>query len=603
MKTTYYSTKAFRSLSHFQRRRFQVYLTLQVLISLLETIGVTLIGLLVIEAQGNFRSSNSTKLQFILPSNLFHMSHEKSVIILVCASAICFIIKAIIAPYLQLKTLKFLGYISANHSLQLQKRLFSQDILFSQKRTTQEMTFMLTDWIFLAYQGVLGFFAILFSEATLLILIVGLLILINPFLTTFMILYFSTLIFLLNRYSKNFTQRHSNILNSSVIKSRGLIQESMISYREVYVSQNVDNIAQLANDFLVKSVDSRAKLGWVTLLPKYILDACVIIGIILVGGLTSILTTRQNAITLCILFLISASRIMPSLLRLNTGLQGINNCSDASERLFAFLQDLDLVEMNNLDVSPQTKPIQKKNLAIEVRGLNFKYPNSNVQVLTNLTFDIKSGEFLAVVGPSGSGKSTLADLLMGVVIDKSSSISIGGLNPRMRVEQNPGVIGYVPQRVSLISGSIKENVALGVPSIEVNEKYIDEALKKASIAEFVKSLPEGLNTVVGENGYNLSGGQAQRIGLARALYTRPEILVLDEATSSLDSETEYAISESLHHLAGKITLIVIAHRLATVRQADKILYLGEGNHYELGKFEDLREKIPKFDRQAKLLGL
>jgi ABC-type multidrug transport system fused ATPase/permease subunit len=180
---------------------------------------------------------------------------------------------------------------------------------------------------------------------------------------------------------------------------------------------------------------------------------------------------------------------------------------------------------------------------------------------------------------------------------------MGGLTPRKRVEQNPGIISYVPQRVALISGTIRENVALGVPPDQIIEKSISYALEKASIVDFVHGLPEGLNTFVGENGYNLSGGQAQRIGLARALYTNPEILILDEATSALDSETENAISESLHQLAGNITLIVVAHRLATVRQANKILYLGEGNHYQLGTFEELRERIPKFDRQAKLLGL
>jgi ABC-type multidrug transport system fused ATPase/permease subunit len=418
-----------------------------------------------------------------------------------------------------------------------------------------------------------------------------------------MILYFSTLVYLLNRYSKDFSQKHAGILNSSMITSRGLIQESMISYREVYVSQNVKNIVKSSSDQLIKSIDSRAKLSWLTLLPKYILDACVIIGIIFVGGLASIISTRENAITLCVLFLVSASRLVPSLLRLNTGFQGINDCSDASERFYTFLNELEYSEMSKFDIPDTTSHKFKKNIALEVNGLKFTYPKSNVQVLSDLSFEINYGEFLAIVGPSGSGKSTLADLLMGVIDDPTFSIRISGLSPRKRVEKSPGIINYVPQRVALISGTIRENVALGVRVTEIDEKSISNALEKASIADFVRSLPEGLNTVVGENGYNLSGGQAQRIGLARALYTNPEILILDEATSALDSETENAISESLHQLAGNITLIVIAHRLATVRQANKILYLGEGNYFQLGTFDELRERIPKFDKQAKLLGL
>jgi ABC-type multidrug transport system fused ATPase/permease subunit len=192
---------------------------------------------------------------------------------------------------------------------------------------------------------------------------------------------------------------------------------------------------------------------------------------------------------------------------------------------------------------------------------------------------------------------------MGVIEDQSGSIAIGGLSPRQRVQHNPGLIGYVPQKVSMLNRTLKENVAIGVNAHDINEERVLGALEKVALGDVVFSLKDGIETIVGENGYNFSGGQIQRIGLARAIYTNPSILILDEATSALDAQTELAISESLAALEGEKTIIVVAHRLATVRKANKILYLGAENSFELGTFEELREQVPSFDKQAKLLGL
>jgi ABC-type multidrug transport system fused ATPase/permease subunit len=421
----------------------------------------------------------------------------------------------------------------------------------------------------------------------------------------FIVVYFSLVILLLLRLSDAFISRESKIMNSAHVKALANLQEALVAYREVFVSQQSGNIVSSVTQNLDESIRARAQLTWVGLLPKYILDTSVILGISIIGTFAYVIYSPGEALTLVGLFLLCASRIMPSFLRLNTGLQGIQNCSDASNRLRSFVLELSNFETKDR-IGEDYSPLEDGDgdgVFIAVDSLRFKYPDSKALVIQDLSFEVKQGEFLAIVGQSGSGKSTLVDILMGVLDDPSGSVEIGGLPPRVRIEGKPGLISYVPQSVSLFHRSLLENIALGVPSSEIDLDKVQAAVERAALADLVDSLPLGLSTIVGENGHNFSGGQKQRIGLARAFYSNPQILILDEATSSLDAETEHQISQMLVSLSGELTLIVVAHRLATVQKADKVLYLGGSGFSTVGSFEDLRIRVPNFDVQAKLLGL
>ena len=183
------------------------------------------------------------------------------------------------------------------------------------------------------------------------------------------------------------------------------------------------------------------------------------------------------------------------------------------------------------------------------------------------------------------------------------SVTISGVSPREAIDRWPGAVTYVPQAVALVEGSVRDNVALGLPRDFVHDDLVWEALERAHLAEFLRVSREGLDTKIGERGFRLSGGQRQRLGIARALFTRPKLLILDEATSSLDSETEQAITDTLRELEGHVTTITVAHRLATVRLADQIAFFRSGELVSRGTFEEVREQVPDFRRQAALLGL
>jgi ABC-type multidrug transport system fused ATPase/permease subunit len=234
---------------------------------------------------------------------------------------------------------------------------------------------------------------------------------------------------------------------------------------------------------------------------------------------------------------------------------------------------------------------------------NVKKCFGDFSAVKNISFGLEYGECFALLGISGAGKTTLIDVLLGVLTPDSGTVKISGHEPLDSIVKWPGAISYVPQDVNITNGTIRENVAMGYLPEFVSDERVWESLKIAHLDSFVNSLPDKLDTKVGERGTRISGGQRQRLGIARAMFTNPKLLVLDEATSSLDGKTESDISDSITELKGTVTVILIAHRLSTVVNADHILYINQGKILARGTFEEVRRIVPDFDHQAGLIGI
>ena len=238
-----------------------------------------------------------------------------------------------------------------------------------------------------------------------------------------------------------------------------------------------------------------------------------------------------------------------------------------------------------------------------MNDVRFEYPGKKELAIQVPELVIESGQHIAIVGPSGAGKTTLVDLLLGVITPTHGTITISGRDPVSAVREWPGAISYVPQDVVIARGSLQENIALGYDPSEIDMVRLAEAINKAELGELEQQLRDKSQNSLGEMGSRISGGQRQRVGIARALYTNPKLLVLDEATSSLDAETEKLISDSLATRSKSTTLITIAHRLSTVRSADKVIYISKGQIRAIGSFDEVRKSVPDFDNQANLMGL
>lgn len=315
--------------------------------------------------------------------------------------------------------------------------------------------------------------------------------------------------------------------------------------------------------------------------PRLLIETVCIAGLVLYLIL-QIASGKEVAamITQIGVFAVAAMRLLPSANRINNYLTSISYF----EPFFMGVSDNLQEEINDRNVNYDAEayearkeikklPVLKK---IELKDIVYKYPNTDVLIFNHADMEIPVGCSVGVVGTSGAGKTTIIDVLLGLLNIQEGSILADGVEVREHYEEWLKNIGYIPQTIFMIDASIRKNVAFGVPDEEIDDNKVWQALKEAQLDEFVKGLPEGLDTGIGERGIRLSGGQRQRIGIARALFEDPEVLVLDEATSALDNETEAAIMDSINRLHGCKTLIIIAHRLQTIEKCDMVYRVENG---------------------------
>jgi ABC-type multidrug transport system fused ATPase/permease subunit len=390
---------------------------------------------------------------------------------------------------------------------------------------------------------------------------------------------------------------------SLIIASNQKIIEVFSSYRELIVRNRRSYYAKEIKQQRVLLARTQAETSFMPNYSKYIFEIAVVVGAILISASQFILHDAGRAIGTLAVFLAAGTRVAPAILRIQQGAVQIKVNLGAAQPTLDLLDEMG--ELNDIELGEDKIDFVHENFVskIEINNASLTYPGNSSPSLNQVSFDVKESNIVAIVGPSGAGKTTLVDVLLGVLKPDAGEVKISGLSSIEAISKWPGAISYVPQDVLIVEGTIRHNIALGFPPSTLDDAQILSAIEDSALGEFVKSLPHGLNTEVGEAGAKLSGGQRQRLGIARALYTNPKLLVLDEATSALDGETESLVSDSIQNLRGKVTVVLIAHRLSTVRNADLVIYMHAGKVQAIGSFEEVRRQIPNFDHQAKLMGL
>ena len=268
-------------------------------------------------------------------------------------------------------------------------------------------------------------------------------------------------------------------------------------------------------------------------------------------------------------FAVAAFRVLPSFGRLSGSYGAIAFQKSAVDEVYKGIIRARKDGSSEFKGTKSAQKIDIKN-GITCRNISFKYPDSDKVILKDVNLSIPKNNSVAFIGPSGAGKTTLVDVILGILSPTSGEVLVDETNIEEKMSEWHNMIGYIPQTIYLMDDTIRKNVAFGILNDEIDDNRIWDVLKEVQLYDFVKSLPQGLDTFIGEGGARISGGQRQRIGIARALYTNPEVLVLDEATSALDTETETAIMEAINSLMGSRTMIIIAHRLTTVKNCDII---------------------------------
>lgn len=388
------------------------------------------------------------------------------------------------------------------------------------------------------------------------------------------------------------------------ISANEKILESLSVYREIFVRNQrafyADEVEKLRN----RSSATQAEIAFLPNISRYVVEISMLVGALTVSAAQFILFDVKTAVTTLTIFLAAGSRLAPALLRVQQGSLGIRNAMGGVSSTLDLIAELDSTEWNPMKpLSTMAISTEKLNANIEISNLSLKYPSNNFLSLQNINLRIPERKVIAIVGPSAAGKTSLVDVILGIISPTAGEVRISSHTPLQVIEQWPNAISYVPQSIFIANATFKNNIALGYPDSEIDEKLILDAINRAQLADLLSSLPEGLNSRLGENGNILSGGQRQRLGIARALYSNPKLIVLDEATSALDADTEQLIAQAILKMKESATVILIAHRLSTVRSADLVCYMESGEIKCMGTFEQVRIAVPQFDQQAKLMGL
>jgi ABC-type multidrug transport system fused ATPase/permease subunit len=597
--------KSFQVLPKNDRKKLPLVFLAQILLSLLDLLGVAIIGLIAaISVNGIKSSAPGDKLNDVL--NLLKLSDlklQQQVSILGVLAAIVLITKSVASALLAQKIIYYFSRRGALISAELIQKLMSADLETIKTKSPQENHFALTTGVITISVGVIATAIGVSADLLLLAVLFSGLVLVDYQMASITVLIFGLAALFLYKYMHIRARKYGLSHTNASIASSQAILEAIYSFKEIFVRNQQGFYIKKISEQRMEIANYAAGLAFMPNLSKYAVEITLVAAAVFMSAIQFLTKDAVQAVGVLSIFLAASSRIAPAVLRIQQGFVQIRGHAGTVEQTFELIEKFKDVEIMKLE--PTSLDFEHSGFvpAVALKHVNFRYKNSSTEILKNIDLQIFEGETIAIVGPSGAGKSTLVDIILGILEPLSGSVRVGGLTPKAAIQTWPGAISYLPQDVFLTAGSIKSNLTFGFDLGDVEEHFLNEAIKISQVEGLLRSLPDGINSTVNDRGDNFSGGQRQRLGIARALYTNPRLIFFDEATSSLDSETENAFTDALQELKGKVTIVMIAHRLSSILQADRIYYLEDGKILAQGTFSELKTMNANFAKQAEIMGL
>ena len=524
--------------------------------------------------------------------NLSAITNENVILLLGLIIILTFLVKAITAYFIRLFIAKFSLRLECDLRSRLMKTYQNLPYLFHVTTNTASIIQCIYRYTSVFANGIvmpvltllaeiITILAILVLLSTTNILAVLSLLAITTLFITFYIVILKDKLYLMG---KSVHEGEENIIKG--------IQQSFDGYKEIsilgkkkyfyeIIKKNADRIFLMGSRFHAYQI-----------MPRYLIELTMVTFIVFfVILLTKNATNTQNALPVLGIFVAASLRIIPSINQIVRSINQIKNSIYAASRLLSDLKEIDKFHKDRDLNIKENKDTFERFEELNIKSIDFSYPGTNDKAIKNISLNIKQGECIGIIGKTGSGKTTLIDIMLGFLNPSNGDILANNTPIKNDLKSWMTLTAYIPQSIFLIDDTIKKNIALGIEDSEIDLEMIKKSLSMSRLDSFVENLPEKIETVIGERGMRLSGGQRQRIALARAFYFQRQIIVMDEATSSLDNETEKEVIDSINRMKRKITMLVIAHRLSTVKNCDYIYKIEDGEIIESG----IPEKILQVD--------
>jgi ABC-type multidrug transport system fused ATPase/permease subunit len=598
LKQSFYY-QALQSFSNRDKKRIVLIALLQILLALMDLLAVIVIGLIgALAVTGITSSQKSETISNVLQAfKLDTLPFQVQVSALAILASILLIAKTLISFYFSRRTLIFLSSRSAELSTKLLRDIYSSGIDHIQRFTTQELVYNVTHGVNALTVGAIGTLITLIADVALLFILGLGLFAVDAVTTLTIFVIFTTIGFALHRYLRNKASTIGMKTSSLNIESNKQITDSLKLFRELTTRSKIDARISLFQETRHSLSRVNAESQFMPYIAKYAIEVAIVIGALGISALQFADKDSVQAVGLLALFLAASTRIAPAILRIQQGALQIRLSMSSAKRT---IQLMSALPKNQSNLTKNSKTYASFIPEIVAQSVSYSHFDDSELFLSDVNLTIEAGSKVAIVGPSGGGKSTLIDLLLGFKKPNSGVTQLSGMNPFDAFINWPGLIAYVPQSTAIIDATIRENICVGFESNEISDLQVWEALRLSSLADFVATLSLGIDTPVGNTGIKLSGGQVQRLGIARALVTSPQLIVFDEAMSALDSLAEKDIQSAISLLGEGITVVFIAHRLASVKLADTVIYVDSGKIIASGDFESVKKLVPNFQKQIDL---